>query len=47
MNAHDHDLLSAMYEVMAVCKSTCTATAGILHVDGQVNSSAMVEHDIK
>ena len=36
VNAPDSDLLSPMYGVMTVGEPACTATADILHVDGQV-----------
>ena len=36
VNAPGSDLLSPMYDVMTVGEPTRTATADILHVDGQV-----------
>lgn len=47
VNAPDHDLLSPIDEVMTICEPTGTATADILHVDGQVYSCATVERFIK
>ena len=47
VNAPDSDLPSTMYDVMTVGEPTGIATADILHVDGQVKSSATVEYAIK
>ena len=47
VNAPDSGLLSLMYDVITVREPTRTATADILHVDGQVKSSATVEYIIK
>ena len=47
VNAPDSDLPSPMYDVMTVGEPTRTATADILHVEGQVKSSATVEYVIK